>query len=147
MRLSTYSSKLWLPRPLSEVFPFFADAKNLQAITPPWLSFEVLTPDPVEMREGTKIDYRLRVRGLPIRWQSEITAWQPSHRFIDEQRRGPYRAWIHEHCFEQCDGGTTAIDNVQYAVWGGRLIEWLFVRRDVERIFEFRRQRLLEIFG
>jgi ligand-binding SRPBCC domain-containing protein len=98
------------------------------------------------MHVGQRIDYRLRVRGVPIRWQSEITAWEPPHRFVDEQRRGPYRAWIHEHTFEAQDGGTLARDLVQYAVLGGALVNRLFVARDVERIFAFRSEMLREIF-
>lgn len=143
-------SELWLPRPLSEVFPFFADARNLQRITPPWLSFEVLTPAPIEMRPGTRIDYRLRVHGVPLRWQSEITAWEPPYRFVDEQRRGPYRLWHHEHTFREQNGGTLCGDVVQYASRGGPLrplIEALFVRRDVDRIFRYRREVLEREFG
>jgi ligand-binding SRPBCC domain-containing protein len=109
-------------RPVSEVFSFCADAGNLDVITPPWLRFQILTPRPMAMRVGAQIDYRLRLRGLPLRWQSEITVWQPPHRFVDEQRRGPYRAWRHEHTFTAQDGGTLVGDRVRYAVLGGR---WL----------------------
>lgn len=144
--LFTLEAELWLPRPRDEVFRFFADALNLEALTPPWLKFEVLTPRPIEMRVGLRIDYRLRLRGLPLRWQSEITAWEPPVRFVDEQRRGPYRAWIHEHTFEERDGGTLARDMVQYDVIGGRLVNRLFVGRDVGKIFEFRAQALRERF-
>jgi ligand-binding SRPBCC domain-containing protein len=140
-------AELWLPRRREEVFPFFADALNLETITPPWLKFEVLTPRPIEMRVGVRIDYRLRLRGLPVRWQSEITAWEPPSRFVDEQRRGPYRAWIHEHTFEERDGGTLARDLVRYDVIGGRLINSLFVRRDVEGIFRYRQKKLQEVFA
>ena len=129
------------------MFRFFADAFNLETLTPPWLKFEVLTPRPIVMHVGLQIDYRLRLRGLPMRWRSEITAWEPPGRFVDEQRRGPYRTWIHEHTFEERDGGTLARDRVQYAVIGGRLINTLFVRRDVERIFHFRREKLRELFA
>jgi len=142
----TLHVELWLPRPRHEVFPFFADAQNLESLAPPWLNFEVLTPAPIKMRPGTLIDYKLRMRGIPLRWQSEISTWEPPFRFIDEQRRGPYRRWIHEHSFEERDGGTLCRDRVRYAVFGGWLVERLFVRRDVERIFAFRRERLLEIF-
>lgn len=147
MTLYRLDTELWLPKPRLEVFPFFADAANLQRITPNWLSFEILTPKPIPMHVGAKIDYRLRVRGLPIRWQSEITAWEPPYRFIDEQRRGPYRIWKHEHRFEEKDGGTLCTDHIQYAVWGGALVNRLFVRRDVARIFEFRQVALKQIFA
>jgi ligand-binding SRPBCC domain-containing protein len=147
MTIHELHSELWLPRPRAEVFPFFADARNLEAITPGWLRFQVLTPGPLEMRTGLRIDYRLRVHGLPLRWQSEITVWEPPQRFVDEQRRGPYRLWRHEHRFAERDGGTLCADHVRYAVPGGELVYRLFVRRDVERIFEFRRRRLTERFG
>ena len=146
MTIFTLGREILLPRPLEEVFPFFADAQNLEAITPNWMSFSIITPKPIEMRVGTLIDYKLRVRGIPLRWRSEITVWQPPFRFVDEQRRGPYRQWIHEHTFEARDGGTLCRDSVRYAVLGGRIIERLFVRRDVETIFEFRQKKLREIF-
>ena len=147
MKESTLQTALWLPRPRDEVFCFFSDAHNLQAITPAWLQFRVLTSQPIEMKAGARIDYKFRVHGFPLRWQSEITKWEPPHLFVDEQRRGPYRQWIHEHRFEERDGGTLCTDNVRYAALGGRLIERLFVRRDVERIFAFRQRKMLEIFG
>jgi ligand-binding SRPBCC domain-containing protein len=147
MNPKVFCSEIWLPRPREEVFDFFADAGNLQTLTPDWLDFSVLTPAPIPMRAGAVIDYRLKLHGISIRWQSEITAWEPPRRFVDEQRRGPYRLWIHEHCFETREGGTRVIDRVRYAVPGGRLIDWLFVRRDVERIFQFRREKLLARFG
>ncbi len=142
-----FSSEIWLPKQLEEVFGFFTDARNLQVLTTEWLSFSILTPTPILMRPGTIIDYRLRLHGFPIRWQSEITAWEPPHRFVDEQRRGPYKLWVHEHRFAAQDNGTLVTDCVRYAVLGGRLVEWLFVRRDVERIFQFRREKLLALFG
>ncbi len=144
--LFTLTATQRLPRPLGEVFPFFADAGNLDVITPPWLRFEILTPRPSALRVGVRIEYRLRLRGLPLRWQSEITAWQPPHRFVDEQRRGPYRTWIHEHTFEEHGGGTLVRDRVQYAVFGGELVERLFVRRDLAKIFAYRQRRLGEIY-
>ena len=107
----------------------------------------VLTPDPIPMAVGTTIDYRLAWRGIPLRWRSEIAAWEPPYRFVDRQLRGPYRLWHHEHRFEERDGGTNVVDEVEYAVWGGVVAVNLGVRRDIERIFEFRRARLIEIFG
>ena len=137
----------WFPRPLEEVFAFFADAGNLEAITPPWLGFEVLTPRPIAMRPGTLIDYRLRLRGVPLRWRTEISVWQPPHRCVDELRRGPYREWVHEHTFTAVDGDTLVRDRVRYRVPGGWLVHELFVRRDVERIFDYRRERLASLLG
>ncbi len=147
MKTFVYESSLWLPRPLDEVFAFFSDASNLEVITPPWLKFSVVTPAPIEMRSGTLIDYRLRFRGFPLRWRSEITVWDPPYRFADAQVKGPYRQWIHEHTFVEKDGGTLAGDRVEYAVWGGALANALVVRRDVERIFDYRRQTLTAMFG
>jgi ligand-binding SRPBCC domain-containing protein len=142
-----YHDELWLPRPVTEIFRFFADAFNLQALTPEWVNFEILTPKPIQLRAGALIDYRLCVHHFPVRWQTEITAWEPPHRFVDEQKRGPYRKWIHEHRFTAHNGGTLCTDHVQYAVLGGALVNRLFVRRDVERIFAFRRHKLAERFG
>ncbi len=136
-----------LPRPVEEVFPFFADAFNLQRITPPFLDFSVTTPGPIDMHPGVQIDYRLRLRGIPMKWRSEITVWEPNRRFIDTQIRGPYRLWHHEHLFEPTDNGTRVIDRVTYAVPGGWLIQKLVVGRDVERIFDYRHTQLLELFG
>lgn len=147
MREFTMQTSLWLPRPRTEVFPFFAEARNLEAITPPWLRFEVLTPAPIEMRAGAVIDYRIRVHGIPIRWRTEIAEWQPPHRFVDVQVRGPYTLWRHTHTFEERDGGTLCADHVRYRPRGGALLNWLFVRRDVERIFQYRQQRLTALFG
>jgi ligand-binding SRPBCC domain-containing protein len=141
----TLTTEQLLPRPVPEVFAFFADAGNLDALTPSWLRFEILTPRPIEMKVGTRIDYRLRLRRLPIRWQSEITDWNPPRRFVDEQRRGPYRIWHHEHIFTERDGGTLVRDQVRYAVFGGELVERLFVRRDLEKIFAYRQRRLGEL--
>jgi ligand-binding SRPBCC domain-containing protein len=140
-------SSVRLGAPLAEVFPFFADARNLEALTPPWLRFEILAPGPIEMRLGTIIDYRLRVHGLPLRWRSEITAWDPPHLFVDEQRRGPYRLWRHTHRFTADGDGTLVEDEVEYAVPGGALVDALLVRRDLDRIFRFRRDVLRERFG
>ncbi len=144
---STVCSVLLLPRPIGEVFSFFADAGNLEVITPPWLRFEILTPRPIVMRAGALIDYRLRLHGVPLRWRSEITVWDPPRRFVDEQRRGPYRRWIHEHTFAERDGGCEVRDLVRYRVPFGAAADRLFVRRDVGRIFEYRARRLAEIFA
>ncbi len=147
MRLFTLETSLWLPQPVDRVFAFFAEAANLENLTPPWLHFTILTPQPIEVTSGTRIDYRLRYRGFPLRWRTEILAWEPPHRFVDSQIKGPYRRWVHEHVFEEQDGGTLATDYVEYALPGGAFTNALIIGRDVERIFDYRRQRLMEIFG
>lgn len=138
---------VWLPRPVDEVFPFFADAHNLERLTPPFLKFTVVTPEPIEMRVGAIIDYKLKVRGLPLRWRSRISRWAPGVAFVDEQIKGPYRRWIHTHTFQPLDGGTLAGDIVEYAVPGGAIAHTLFVKRDVKAIFAYRSKKLLELFG
>ncbi len=140
-------AELWVPRKLDEVFPFFADAANLEKLTPPWLNFHILTTVPIEMRPGALIDYRLKVHGFPIRWRTEILEWKPPHRFVDTQLKGPYQLWHHTHTFSEKSGGTLCVDDVRYWPLGGRLINSLFVRKDVETIFEYRRQKLAEIFA
>ncbi len=135
-----------VPRDISEVFAFFSDAANLERLTPPWLKFQILTPQPIDMRPGRLIDYRLRIRGVPVRWQSEITAWDPPHGFADESRRGPYKYWRHNHTFEPCEGGTRVIDEAHYGVPGGGLVHWLAMGRDVRMIFHYRQLALTEIF-
>ena len=147
MRLREFKSELWLPRPRDEVFAFFAEAGNLDAITPPWLKFRTMTPAPIRMEKGTLIDHRLRIHGFPLRWRSKITEWQPLIRFVDEQVRGPYRLWKHEHEFDERDGGTLVRDRVQYAVPFDFLVHDLLVRRDVEKIFAYRTQQLRKRFG
>ncbi len=146
MKLHLFDTEQWLPRNREEIFGFFSDAYNLQTLTPDWLQFVILTPLPITMRAGAIIDYRLKLRGIPVRWRTEITTWDPPQRFVDEQRRGPYRFWAHEHLFEQRDGGTLMADRVRYAVPGGWLVNGLFVRAEVRRIFDFRRRKLSELF-
>jgi len=145
-RAGTLTAEIWLPRSRPEVFSFFADAGNLEALTPPWLRFEILTPPPIQMAVGTLINYRLRVHGWPVRWQSQITAWEPSVRFVDEQLRGPYRLWRHEHTFAEADGGTLVRDVVTYAVLGGAVVNALFVRPDLQKIFAYRQEKLADQF-
>jgi ligand-binding SRPBCC domain-containing protein len=121
-------------RPREDVFAFFADASNLEALTPPFLRFRILTPAPVEMRTGTQIDYALSLFGLPLRWRSRITAWEPNVHFVDEQERGPYAVWRHAHEFESEGGSTLMRDVVDYAVPLGPLgaaARVLFVERTV----------------
>ncbi len=140
---------LFLSRPIDEVFAFFADARNLERLTPPWLNFRILTPEPIDIRAGALIDYRLRIRGVPVRWRTRIAVWDPPHRFVDEQVRGPYRQWVHEHQFIAHEGGTLCRDRVKYRVPGGPLSplvhRWL-VRPDVDQIFAYRMQMLQQFF-
>jgi len=144
----------WLPVPPDELFPFSSDAHNLERITPGLLRFEVLTPKPIDMHEGTLIDYKLRVRGLPIRWRTRIETWDPPRRFVDTQLKGPYQLWHHTHLFEPeiRDGvtGTLCIDIVRYRPPGGPLmglVNRLFVQRDVEAIFAHRAKVLDDLFN
>jgi ligand-binding SRPBCC domain-containing protein len=145
-RLETW---IWLPLPREAVFHFFADAHNLERITPPFLRFQVQQPAPIVMRQDLRIDYRLRLHGLPLTWQTVITVWQPPLRFVDSQLRGPYSRWVHTHTFEEEDGGTMVRDEVLYALPGPsfvtRIVNRLFVARDVARIFEYRHRALTGI--
>ena len=147
MRIREFQCEIWLPLPPEELFPFFSDAANLDAITPKWLHFRIATPQPVEMREGALIDYKLRVHGLPLRWRTLIREWNPPHHFVDEQLRGPYRQWIHRHTFEPQNGGTLARDIVHYAVPFDLIAHPLFVRPDIEKIFAYRQEALRKRFG
>ena len=140
------TAEMFVALPREEVFGFFADARELGRITPPWLDFKILTPMPVEMQQGTLLDYRIRLRGIPIRWRTEICVWEPSSRFVDQQLKGPYRRWYHEHTFESVDGGTLVKDNVHYMVPFGDLVHRLFVKSDLVKIFQFRQDTLKEIF-
>jgi len=131
-----------------EVFDFFADAMNLQRITPPWLGIRVLTPPPIAMAPGARIEYRLRLHGLPLRWLTQISVWEPPHGFVDVQLRGPYRLWHHTHSFEPDGDGVRVRDVVRYALplgpLGG-LANAAFVRRDLARIFDHRQQAVARL--
>jgi len=133
-----------VPRPLAEVFAFFSEAGNLEKITPPWLSFRILTPLPIRMERGTNIAYELRLRGLRLRWLTRIEQWNPPHEFVDVQVKGPYKLWRHTHRFAEVEGGTRVTDRIQYALpFGpvGRLGHWL-VARDLAKIFDYRERRV-----
>lgn len=144
--MKTFSLKReqFLPLNIDVVFAFFSDAHNLDLLTPPWLHFEILTPPPIEMALGTHIDYKLRLRGIPIRWRSQITDWSAPHRFTDCQVKGPYRLWVHQHRFVSIEGGTLVSDDVTYGVHGGEAVNRLLVRPDLERIFDYRARQLEE---
>jgi hypothetical protein len=136
-----------LPGAPDEVFPFFADAGNLEAITPPLLRFAVVSPRPIEMRVGTIIEYVLKLHGLPIRWLTRIEEWEPGVRFVDMQLSGPYRLWHHTHEFEPDGAGHTRMrDIVRYALpaWPLGELAMPLVRRDLARIFDFRRDEVAQ---
>ncbi len=148
-RFHTLRREQWIARPVEEVFAFFSDARNLAELTPPWLRLRILTPG-VPLAEGTKIRYRIGLHGLPVGWITEIRRWDPPHRFIDVQLRGPYRLWHHTHRFEASGGGTRMTDIVRYRLpFGpfGRLVRALVVRRDLTRIFDYRSQRVNQLFA
>lgn len=144
----TLTTSQTLRAPIDRVFAFYADAGNLEAITPPFLNFRILTPRPIPMHEGALIDYALKLHGIPIRWRTRINVWEPGKRFIDEQIKGPYRLWVHEHTFEALPNNSTLVrDRVTYAVPGGSLVNRLFVRSRLDAIFAYRAQatqRLIE---
>ena len=143
MKLST---ELWLSTERNEVLRVFTDAATLEHLSPPWAHCRMLTPAPFEMRRDARIAYRFRLHGIPFRWEAEITSWVPPHQFVDEQRRGPYRRWIHTHTFVVDRGGTLIRDVVECDFAGGAAIGWL-VARDLRKVFAFRHQALLRLFN
>jgi ligand-binding SRPBCC domain-containing protein len=137
-------------RPVPDVFAFFAEAGNLERITPPWLSFKVVTPGRIRMEQGALIEYRLRLHGVPVRWLTVIHQWEAGRWFADHQVRGPYRRWEHRHDFEPVDDGTLVRDRVVYELpFGplGALAHAAFVRRDLEKIFDYRRDAVSRLLG
>jgi ligand-binding SRPBCC domain-containing protein len=130
-----------VPVDLATTFAFFSDAGNLERLTPPWINFRILSPLPIAMSEGTTIDYRIVLYGLPIPWRTRIDVWEPGRRFVDRQIAGPYRWWRHEHRFEPHPDGTRVIDDVEYVPRFAAVSGWL-VARDVGRIFAYRQQAL-----
>ena len=138
-----------LPVGIDRAFELFADAHNLEAITPPLLRFRVITPRPIEMREGTLLEYRLRLHGVPVRWRTRIESWDPPHGFVDAQLSGPYALWEHTHRLTVLATDRTLVsDRIRYRIGFGPLgaiAHRLFVRRDLERIFDYRREAILEL--
>jgi len=150
MKTYFFKQETHIPQPLESVFHFFGNAENLNRLTPPHLDFEILTPLPIQMAKGTLIDYQLKIYKIPVKWKTEIIAWKPPHRFIDSQLKGPYRKWIHEHKFEAVGNETKMTDTVEYAIPGwifSNIINNIFVKKDILKIFKFREEKLITIFG
>jgi ligand-binding SRPBCC domain-containing protein len=149
MKIHVLEREQRLSQPPDEVFPFFAEARNLGQITPAFLHFRVLSQEPAEMGPGTLIRYRIRLRGVPVRWLTRIEQWQPTRRFVDLQLKGPYRHWHHTHDFEPDSGGTLMRDTVRYAMRAGPIGEAVhdrLVARDLAKIFDYRFEQIAKIF-
>ncbi len=150
LKFYTFRQEQWISRPVEEVFAFFADARNLEEITPPWLGFKILSMSSGTISEGTEIRYRLRLHRMPIHWRTEIRKWNPPYRFVDVQISGPFRLWHHTHSFEAHGDETRMIDVVRYVLpFGilGRIVHALTVQSDLRGIFDYRRQRIHKLFG
>ncbi|MBI4082372.1 MAG: TIGR01777 family protein [Candidatus Lambdaproteobacteria bacterium] len=148
--LERFHADLWLPRGVGEVFRFFAEPANFGRIMPPWLGFEQAGAPPPELHEGALLDYRLRLYGVPVRWQSRIEAWEPGRRFVDVQTRGPFALWHHTHLFRPLQDGTLVSDDVRYRLPGGPLARGVAgwkARADLRRVFEHRRRRVEELLA
>ena len=138
-----------VPMPLAETFAFYAEPRNLARITPRWLHFRMVCGESLTMRKGLRIHYRIRPFGIPQRWTSEITEFDPPHRFVDEQIEGPYRSWRHVHEFREVAGGTEIFDRVAYELpLGplGRIAHALVVRRQLQSIFGYRERTIARLF-
>ena len=140
--------ELWLPQPVERVFAFFAEAENLERITPPELRFRIVTKQPIALAAGATIDYRLSLFAIPFGWRSVITAWDPPRTFTDEQVRGPYALWVHRHVFEPSGAGTIIRDRVRYRLPFGPLGDLFhpLVKRQLSRIFDYRRRAVEAAF-
>ncbi|HSA58327.1 MAG TPA: SRPBCC family protein [bacterium] len=144
MKTFTLRRSLWVPKPLDEVFSFFSDARNLERITPKWLKIgSMKRPEP--MVEGACIKHKLKIRGIPVTWVSEITEWDPPYGFVDEQKKGPYRLWRHEHRFREERDGTVCEDIVKYAVLGGEFVNRFLIAPDLKKLFDYRQDKLKAI--
>ena len=139
----------FIDKPINEVFSFFEKPENLQEITPLYLNFKIITPSPIKMEVGQIISYNIKLRGIPIKWNSLISSYDPPNSFIDQQIKGPYAIWHHTHRFKEQDGGTLIEDEVKYAIpFGivGRILNYLFIKNDLKKIFQYREERIALIF-
>lgn len=150
MKVHELKRELWVPGSPDEIFKFFDRPENLSRLTPTTLGFKILTPGPIRMERGRLIDYTVNVLGIPQRWTTLITEYDPPHSFVDEQVKGPYSFWHHTHTFTPKDGGTLITDHIRYALpflFLGNIAHWLFVKRQLEGIFGFRETVVRELFG
>ena len=149
MKTFEISTKQYINKPLEVVFEFFSKPENLEMITPESLSFNILTPIPIRMEKGSLIDYTIRLFGIPIHWRTLISDYEPPFRFVDQQIKGPYTFWHHTHTFQSVDGGVEIIDKVKYSLpmgWLGTLAHSIWVRKDLEKIFEHRKTVIQNYF-
>jgi ligand-binding SRPBCC domain-containing protein len=147
--MHTLIKETLINKPLNEIFDFFSRAENLNKITPPELNFKILSPLPIEMKQGALIDYKIKINGIPFKWKTEITIWEPGIRFVDSQIKGPYKVWIHEHFFEEKDGKTYMRDTVKFLSPGGvfePIINKFLVEKRVNAIFDYREKVLGDLF-
>lgn len=150
MKIHTLKSEQIISQPLSTVFSFFNRPENLSTLTPKSMHFNILTPSPIEMKTGAKIDYRIWLLGVPLKWKTLITLYEPPFRFVDEQIQGPYRYWHHLHEFKDLGGKTLMQDEVRYALpFGplGELAHWIWIKRQLKNIFDFRYKKVEELFA
>jgi len=135
---------------LEEVFGFFEKPENLQIITPDWMKFDIITPHPLEMKEHAEFDYKISLMFIPLKWKTEITNYDPPYKFVDEQKKGPYKLWIHTHTFEAVGNKTKITDNVDYDLFGGPfkiLVHSLYIRKNLESIFNYRSRKINQLFN
>lgn len=145
-----FESKLNINKPINEVFDFFCKAENLQKLTPSNLDFKILTELPVKMQKGTLIDYKIKLYGIPVLWKTEITKWDPPYEFEDTQLKGPYKLWKHRHIFKSVGDNTEMRDVVEYNPKGwpfNSVLNKFFVKKEIEKIFSFREERILSFFS
>ena len=150
MKIQQLEREQWIARPLSVVFDFFSRAENLGRITPAWIGFRIRTPIPIEMRVGARIEYTIRLVGVPMKWRTCIIAWEPERGFVDVQERGPYALWEHHHHFTPLGDGVLVVDRVRYALpLGplGRLAHAVAVRATLAAIFDYRHRRVRALLG